>query len=75
MCISGSRKADNHGNTEKCGNIDMLVCICGELKKCINGFLFIYSFILPFLSILILNKDKNFWKMESNEKSKYILFM
>lgn len=55
-----AKKADNHGNPEKCGNIDLLVYVCGELKKCVEGALFtFFFFFLPFNSIFTWHFDPN----------------
>lgn len=72
------KKADNHGNPETRGNIDLLGSVWGELKKLCRGdwyiftYIFIYSLILLLLGILVQKKEKRFWNVESSEKSKHI---
>lgn len=58
--------------TQKNVDVDLLVYSCGELKKCVEGCLFI---CLPIYPIVGLNKDKNFLKMESYKKPKPFLFL
>lgn len=44
--------------TQKNVDVALLVYICGELKKCVEGYLFICLPIYPVVGFLILNEDK-----------------